>query len=36
METILQTLANQDQASQYIKEAMEALDDSDEDDMDDD
>jgi hypothetical protein len=30
------TLANQGQASQYIKEAMEALDDSDEDDMDDD
>jgi anaphase-promoting complex subunit 3 len=28
--------ANGRQASQYIKEAMEALDDSDEDDMDDD
>lgn len=36
MKIASQTLANQEQASQYIKEAMEALDDSDEDDMDDD
>jgi anaphase-promoting complex subunit 3 len=36
MNIISQALANQKQASQYIKEAMEALDDSDEDDMDDD
>jgi hypothetical protein len=36
MTIMSQAFANQEQASQYIKEAMEALDDSDEDDMDDD